>query len=105
MVFPKKQDIVDVDDSEIKDFKKLSWSDLTNYTILRVLKSESKEAFALEVDKLESIMTADLPNGYRDKLALIPLEGFKGKPYRWLKFDLLLEYIRKKAPKEEEGQL
>lgn len=99
-----QQQTVNIEDEELKDFKKLSWSDFINLTLMRILKSDNKDSFALEVDKLESVMRVDLPSDYYDELSKLSEQDSK-RPYAWRKFDLLLVYVRKRTPKEVEGTL
>lgn len=100
----ERRQVINIEDDELKDFKKLSWSDFINLSLSRALKSEGKEQFALEVDKLESLLSVELPNEYYDSLKGIE-DAPNKKPYTWRKFELLLKYVRKRTPVETVGEL
>jgi len=107
MVFEQKSnDLIDIDEGV---FKKLSFSDLINFSILQVLKSalDDKEKYNLAVDNLECLLVGDLSSEFEKELEekWKTLNDFERKGFARIKFKMLLRYVKRRTPMEVEGRL
>lgn len=97
------QDIINLDAEEFNAnaLKKLTWADFINYTVMLFLKSNEVNAMEQAVDKLEILMINDLPDSYEEELNAVKNDS----RYLWLKFKILLKYVKKRIPEEVDGKL
>lgn len=104
-----EQPLVVLGDSGLdsREYKDLKWADYINLMVVKILKSEHKETFPMDVDKLESVVRADkeIKSKYDEELKLIEADKDNARPYEWRKFELLLTFVKQRTPREVEGKL
>ena len=107
--FQSKDDIIDIDEQTVRDYKKMSVTELKNYAVMQVIKAslEDKEKYNLAVDTLECLMVGDLPDSFDGELkeTYDSLSDYEKKGFARVKFKMLLRHIKRMTPTEIEGKL